>query len=168
MERGWWWRVWTCGGRLPDKTSRKASYKEWEQVWEEERRKRSQVCDVSSTAPRTGGIVNILLISWLWRFRTLPSSLSSLWIIQRTQQTLRNHHCQRYHHYEDWYRQHYTHSNHWQWRQYFAAQQCHLPNMNSNLLSAITLYDCGYEISMNSKKGVEILKDGKVVANAVR
>jgi hypothetical protein len=42
------------------------------------------------------------------------------------------------------------------------------PKMDSNLLSAITLYDRGYEISMNPKKGVEILKDGAIVANAVR
>jgi len=42
------------------------------------------------------------------------------------------------------------------------------PKMDANLLSTITLYDRGYEISMNPKKGVEILKDGAIVANAVR
>ena len=42
------------------------------------------------------------------------------------------------------------------------------PKMDANLLSAITLYDRGYEISMNPRKGVEILKDGTIVANAVR
>jgi gag-polypeptide of LTR copia-type/GAG-pre-integrase domain len=42
------------------------------------------------------------------------------------------------------------------------------PKMDANLLSAITLYDHGYEISMNPRKGVEILKDGAIVANAVR
>ena len=42
------------------------------------------------------------------------------------------------------------------------------PKMDANLLSTITLYDRGYKISMNSKKGVEILKDGAIVANAVR
>jgi Reverse transcriptase (RNA-dependent DNA polymerase)/gag-polypeptide of LTR copia-type/Integrase core domain len=42
------------------------------------------------------------------------------------------------------------------------------PKMDVNLLSTITLYDRGYEISMNPKKGVEILKDGAIVASAVR
>ena len=42
------------------------------------------------------------------------------------------------------------------------------PKMDANLLSTITLYDRGYEISMNPKKGVEILKDGTIIANAVR
>ena len=42
------------------------------------------------------------------------------------------------------------------------------PKMDFNLLSAITLYDCGFEISMNPRKGVEILKDGAIIANAVR
>ena len=42
------------------------------------------------------------------------------------------------------------------------------PKMDANLLSTITLYDRDYEISMNPKKGVEILKDGTIVANAVR
>ena len=41
------------------------------------------------------------------------------------------------------------------------------PKMDANLLSTITLYDQGYEISMNPKKGVEILKDGAIVANTV-
>ena len=41
------------------------------------------------------------------------------------------------------------------------------PKMDANLLSTITLYDRGYEISINTK-GVEILKDGAIVANAVR
>ena len=44
----------------------------------------------------------------------------------------------------------------------------YVPKMDTNLLSTITLYDRGYEFSMNAKKGVEILKDGAVVANAVR
>ena len=42
------------------------------------------------------------------------------------------------------------------------------PKMDANLLSTISLYDRGYEISMNPKKGVEILKDGAIVVNAVR
>ena len=40
--------------------------------------------------------------------------------------------------------------------------------MDANLLSAITLYNRGYEISMNPRKGVQILKNRAIVANAVR
>ncbi|TMC14556.1 MAG: DDE-type integrase/transposase/recombinase, partial [Chloroflexi bacterium] len=42
------------------------------------------------------------------------------------------------------------------------------PKMKSNLLSLTTLLDRGYEISMNPKTGVNILKDGVLVSNTVR
>src|SRR5579862_2096253 len=42
------------------------------------------------------------------------------------------------------------------------------PKMDANLLSTITLYDRGYEVSMNPTVGVNILKDGIVISNTVR
>jgi hypothetical protein len=42
------------------------------------------------------------------------------------------------------------------------------PQMDANLLSAITLYDHDYEISMNPAIGVNILKDGIIICNTVR
>jgi GAG-pre-integrase domain len=40
--------------------------------------------------------------------------------------------------------------------------------MSANLLSSIVLYDLGFEMSMKPGHGVNILRDGKVIANTVR
>ena len=42
------------------------------------------------------------------------------------------------------------------------------PKMEANLLSAVTLYDLGYEISMKPGKGVNIIKDDVIIGKTVR
>ena len=44
----------------------------------------------------------------------------------------------------------------------------HVPKMSANLLSSTVLYDLGFEVSMKPGQGVNILRNGEIIANTVR
>src|ERR1700737_2329705 len=44
----------------------------------------------------------------------------------------------------------------------------HVPKMSVNLLSSTVLYDLGFEVSMKPGQGVNILRNGEIIANTVR
>jgi Reverse transcriptase (RNA-dependent DNA polymerase)/gag-polypeptide of LTR copia-type/Pol polyprotein, beta-barrel domain/GAG-pre-integrase domain/Integrase core domain len=62
----------------------------------------------------------------------------------------------------------YAYAGGCEWNTLELNDVIYAPDMDSNLLSTVTLYDKGYEISMHPTNGVNILKDDTIVANAVR
>jgi hypothetical protein len=62
----------------------------------------------------------------------------------------------------------YAYAGGCEWNALELNDVIYAPNMDSNLLSTVTLYDKGYEISMHPTYGVNIIKGDTIVANAIR